>query len=137
MITDESLAAFGLVPPASALPRIREILAREAELERSGGEREDDLALLCCVQLFAAGLREDILQIWEAKQSGFDLACSLDVQFLCGPGLEETKTYLRADDSDEARSALARIEVCEAAGDFKGFTPDGHLAHYRRYFGIP
>jgi len=134
MRISESLRLFGLVPTDESLPIIREILAREADLEREGLPREDDLALLCCVQLFSRALPEDVLRIWAAKQSGFDLSCYLDVQFLCGSGLEDTKRYLAHQTSKEAAEALTRIVECEQAGDFADFTPANHLENYRQYF---
>lgn len=132
----QDMARYGLPPADDALPAIRQVLAQEAELERTGGDREDDLALFCCVQLFSRGLLEDILRIWQAKQSGFDLACSIDVQLLCGAGLERTKEFLLSDRSPEANSALQSILNCEAAGDFAGWSPDRHLANWQRYFGL-
>jgi len=134
MTASESLALFGLVPSESSLPQIRAILEREAELERTWQEREDDLAVLSCVQLFAYGSLEDVLRIWDAKRSGFDLGIMLDVQFLCGAGLAETKAFLMADSSESAKSALAYINKCEEAGDFEDFTPNGYLKFYRQYF---
>ncbi|NUS22045.1 MAG: hypothetical protein HOQ25_20035, partial [Mesorhizobium sp.] len=95
MNTKDSLQQFGLMPKDEDLPRIRELLAREAEHERKHEPREEDLALLCCVQLFSRGLDEDILRIWDAKSSGFDLFSYLDVQLLCGKGLAPTKEFLR------------------------------------------
>lgn len=133
----ESLERFGLVPSDDDLPHIRALLAREAEAERKGTGREEDLALLCCVQLFSRGYLEDVLRIWDAKQSGFDLACYLDVEFLCGAGLEETKRFLASQPGAAAASALAYLEKCEQAGQFEEFTPQTHMEHYRTYFLDP
>ena len=135
MNVSDSLARFGLVPADEALPEIRLLLEGEAEAERDGQPREEDLALLCCVQLFSRGLAEDILRIWAAKRSGFDLGCYLDVQFLCGAGLARTKASLQSRPEPQAAEALAYIKSCENSGDFDEFTPEGHLAHYRTYFG--
>lgn len=134
MNVEESLHCFGLVPPDEALPKIRALLAREAEAERLGEAREDDLALLCCVQLFARGLVEDVLRIWSAKSAGMDLGAYLDVQLLCGAGLETTKSFLASRSGPDAASALHYLVKCERAGDFEGFSPAKHLAHYRDYF---
>ena len=112
------------------------MLADEAENERNGDPREDNLAILCCVQLFSRGQLEDVLHIWAAKRSGFDLGCNLDVQFLCGAGLEETKRFLTVQTSQEAAQALEYIRGCEATGDFNKFTPEVYLDIYRRYFGV-
>lgn len=136
MNTSESLAQFGLVPSDNALPYIRELLAREAEAERAGNPREDDLALLCCVQLFSRGLLEDILRMWDAKQSGWDLGFVVDVQFLCGAGLAATKAYLAAQPDTDAKEALAYIEACEKTNDFEDFSPETHLDSYHQYFGV-
>lgn len=85
MTTDDSIQRFGLVPAVAALPEIRGLLATEAEAERGGREREEDLALLCCVQLFARGLLEDVPRIWQAKRSGMDLGITIDVRPSAGP----------------------------------------------------
>jgi hypothetical protein len=88
------------------------------------------------VQLFARGLLEDVLLIWDAKSAGFDLGCLIDVQLLCGAGLQETKRFLASQPGPEAIAALDRIDECESAGDFEAFAPAEHLAHYREYFGV-
>lgn len=137
MNVGESLRRFGLVPTDEALPEIRRLLAQEAAAERSGKGREEDLALLCCVQLFSRGLLEDVLRIWDAKSAGFDLGSYLDIQFLCGAGLDETKRFLRSSATPAATAALRRIEECEDAGDFDGFSPAAHLATWRDYFLTP
>jgi hypothetical protein len=136
MDVDTSLARFGLVPKDSDMEEIRSLLRKEADAERQGRPRTDDLALLCCVQLFSRGYPEDSLSIWDAKRSGMDLGCYLDVQFLCGAGLPETKAFLAAQPTEAAATALRYLVECEAAGDFVGFSPSGHLQHYRAYFGV-
>ena len=135
MTTQESIESHGLVPTEDALPKIRQMLAHEVELEASGKEREEDLTLLCCVQLFGRGLLEDVLRIWAAKSASFDLSCVVDVQLLCGPGLERTKQFLTSQSGSEAAAALLRITQCEASGDFEEFSPASHLQYYRDYFG--
>jgi hypothetical protein len=136
MNVHESLQRFSLVPSNEALPEIRALLAAEAEAERSGTGREEDLALLCCVQLFSRGLLKDVERIWEAKDSGFDLGCYLDAEFLCGAGLAETKGFLAHGPFPAAAKALAYIETCQRNGAFVDFSPETHLQEYRRYFGI-
>jgi hypothetical protein len=136
MDADQSLREFGLVPSDEALPRIRSLLESEAEAERAGTGRIEDLALLCCVQLFSRGLFEDVLRIWDAKQSGFDLSCYLGVQLLCGAGLAETKAFLAGQTSPAAAEALAYIIQCEGTRDFDGFTPQSYLEQWRQYFGV-
>ena len=135
MTADESVKLFGLTPSDEDLSAIRDLLTKEAEAERLGSEREEDLALLCCVQLFSRGLPEDSLRIWDAKTAGFDLGCYLDVQLLCGAGIEETKTYLAAQPGEIASSALERIREGEEAGEFDAFSPEAYLEYYRGYFG--
>ncbi|HVF10005.1 MAG TPA: hypothetical protein VNA16_04335 [Abditibacteriaceae bacterium] len=136
MTYQESIERYGLVPTDESLPAIRQLLAHEAELERSGygEERKAELALLCCVQLFSRGIPEDALLIWEAKQSGFDLGLYLDIQHLCGNGLQQTKEFLRTHPSPEAASALEELLDCEAHGEFEGWSPSTHFEYWRRYF---
>lgn len=110
-------------------------MAKEADAERNDLPREEDLALLCCVQLFSRGHLEDVLLIWDAKQSGFDLSCYLDIQLLCGAGLEATKRFLSSQEGGAAADALQYLRECEQSGDFDEFSPDKHLEGYRRYFG--
>jgi hypothetical protein len=138
MNVEESLRRHGLRPDESSLPAIRQMLNEEAQAEREGRgrDREEDLALLCAVQLFSAGQVDDALLIWRAKQSGFDLGCYLGVQLLCGPGLSETKAALSERDESDAAEALAYIQKCEQAGDFDGFSREGLLNEYTAYFGV-
>jgi hypothetical protein len=136
MNADESLRQFGLVPSDDALPRIRALLAGEADAERHGRPRQEDLALLCCVQLFSRGLPEDVLRIWDAKQSGFHLEATWISSFCVGGGHEATRLYLASQTGDAAASALKKLDECEQAGQFADFSPQVHLEHYRNYFGV-
>jgi hypothetical protein len=137
MTTDEAFSRWGLAPPISELNDIRRALSDESKRRRSDTEIEeedddstDDLLLLLCVQLFAARQVEDSLHIWRAKQGDFDASLSIDGEFLCGAGVEETRQFLL---SNEAPQAIAALEYIDNI-DWSHFTPDGHLAHYRRYF---
>jgi hypothetical protein len=134
MTFDESLERYGLIPSDESLPAIRIMLAEEAANERAGKPREEDLALLCCVQLFSRGFLEDVLRIWEAKRSGMDLGCYLDVELLCGAGVTATKSFLAEQPSQEAVEAFAYIKQCEEQGQFEDFSPERHLENYRTYF---
>jgi hypothetical protein len=79
-----------------------------------------------CLQLFNAGQPQDIQNIWQAKASSWDAHCAIDVQLLCGTGLESTRTHLAADGSAEARKAREYLDECVAAGDFDGFSVNGY-----------
>lgn len=116
----ESLRRYGLNPPPADLPHIRDILRAQAELDQL--DQDTELMNLCCLQLFNAGQLSDVLTIWMAKESSWDAHCSIDVQLLCGAGLDETKAHLRADGSIEAAQALQYLLECEAAGDFANFS---------------
>ena len=131
----EALQKFGL--PASLQDRdeIRDLLAKETEHERRGEAGEEMLRTLC-VQLFSIGIVDDALLIWDAKESSFDASCGLDIQFICGAGLVETRDYLALSRSPSAASALEYLRKCEQTGDFIGWSPQKTLSDYRRYFGV-
>lgn len=136
MTLEESISLYGLRPPAlEQLDQIRNRLAEETEQERRGqGKGDTELAKLCCVQLFSHGMLEDVLSIWRAKTASMDANCGIDVQLLCGAGLNATKEYLQKTDCDSAQQALLRIAECERAGDFDGFTIDEQMRFYADYY---
>lgn len=138
MTCAESLNRYGLVPADASLPAIRQMLEREAELERigKGYEREEDLALLCCVQLFSRGLLEDVFLIWEARESGWDLHSYLDTCLVCGAGVQQTREFLLNHSSPEATVILAAILAWEESGGDEGWSPSNYLEFYQNYFGL-
>jgi hypothetical protein len=132
---DESLRRYGLHPSRAHLDEVRKMLTEQAALERRAqGEGNTELMKLCCVQLFHAGVLSDALAIWNAKCASFDAGCSIDVQLLCGGGLEPTKAYLAAEGSPEAAAALDYLRSCETAGDFEDFSVEQWSAFYTRYY---
>lgn len=135
MTSDDTLQRFGL--PASPHHRgeIRQLLSEEIERERRGESGEEMLRTLC-VQLFSLGVADDALLIWDAKQSSFDAGCGLDVQFLCGAGLAETKAYLAKSSNPSASAALEYLTECEQAGEFADWTPQASIDQYRSYYGL-
>jgi hypothetical protein len=132
MDEDELLAAYGTRPPSDALPRIRELLDA---LTRQGAAADTLSMRLLCVHLFNAASVDDVLLIWRAKESSWDAHAAIDVQLLCGAGLDATKGYLGREGSDEARAALDHIAACEAAGDFDEFDPKSETAHFDHWYG--
>jgi hypothetical protein len=78
----------------------------------------------------------DALFIWKAKTTSFDAGCIVDVQFICGAGLAETKEYLERSTDPAASEALEYIRECERAGDFDGWRPQSSIDEYRRYYGV-
>ncbi|MGV3721388.1 MAG: hypothetical protein ACO1SX_10815 [Actinomycetota bacterium] len=51
----------------------------------------------------------------------------IDVQYLCGAGLEETKQFLRATATEASLGALGYIIECEASGDFEQYAVESVL----------
>lgn len=132
----DSLARFGLRPEDALLDEVREVLRTQTRLEEEDHDDSDiDLMRLSCVQLFNAGVLEDVLLIWDAKTSSFDAGCSIDVQLLCGAGLPETKAFLQQlPPCSEADGALEWLLECEAAGDFESFSAERWSASYSSYY---
>ncbi|MBN9693203.1 MAG: hypothetical protein J0M24_23415 [Verrucomicrobia bacterium] len=135
MTSNEALQRFGLPASLQSRAEIRQLLAEEIEREKRGQGGEEMLRTLC-VQLFSLGVVEDVLLIWHAKQSSFDAGCGLDVQFLCGAGLSETRMFLARSSTPSAAGALKYLTECDQAGDFDGWTPRSSVEHYRHYFGL-
>ncbi|MGV3661958.1 MAG: hypothetical protein ACO1TE_17370 [Prosthecobacter sp.] len=137
MTSDEALQQFGLPTLPAHLPEIRRHLAAETAKEReSQGLGDTETIRTLCAQLFSAGLVEDALRVWKAKSCSFDLMCGLDVQLLCGAGLQATQDFLRASTAPEASAALDYLNHCEQSGDFISFTPAGYLNDVRSYYGL-
>ncbi|TWT81713.1 hypothetical protein CA13_31660 [Planctomycetes bacterium CA13] len=137
MNQDDCLERLGLTPPPNSATEIRRILAAQTDLEsKSQGDGDQELIKLTCVQLFALGDIADSLVIWNAKQCSFDMSCSIDVQLLCGAGVDETLVYLDDLGTDPASAAATYIRECITTGDFNDFTPPDWLADYRRYYGV-
>ena len=61
--------------------------------------------------------------------------CSIDVQLLCGSGLQQTKAYLSGQASPDAEAALAYLTECEEAGDFAGFSVEEYTRQWSGYYG--
>ncbi|MFI7114554.1 hypothetical protein ACIBK9_50160 [Nonomuraea sp. NPDC050227] len=111
------------------------MLRTQAALERGAQDEGDtELMKLCCVQLFNADHLDDVLTIWDARRSSWDAGSSVDVQLLCGAGLEETKAYLTATNSPEALVTLDHLLLCERAGDFEGFSLESRSCLYAEYY---
>ncbi|GIF62248.1 hypothetical protein Ais01nite_02830 [Asanoa ishikariensis] len=109
---DEYLAAHGLRVAADLLPRVREILTREARHEASAYAGtgtvygNTDLMRICAAQLWHAGVVEDVLLIDRARATSMDATGAIDGQMLLGAGVARTKEFLAALGTDEARRIL-------------------------------
>jgi hypothetical protein len=137
MTLDEVLEKFGLPPSPRDEYKIRQLLLEEIARARRGEVGVDVETLRALgAQLFSLGRVEDALVIWDAKQSSFDASCCVDVQLLCGAGLEATKKYLAHSHASCAPRVLDYLTKCEQSGDFVNWTPQSGLAEYQRYYRI-
>lgn len=108
--------------------------AQAARERQRQGDGDTELMKLCSVQLFNAGSLPDVLLIRQAKESSWDARCSIDVQLLCGAGLEATMAYLTTDGPPAASGALEYLRQCEASGDFAAFSVQDQSQWYSRYY---
>jgi hypothetical protein len=132
----ECLQRFGLVPTDADLPHIRTLLEQEVEKIPSG-KGDHDLVELYCVQLFSCGLVEDVLRIWAAKQSDFDLSFQIDGELLLGAGLDATRQFLASRPNDvTAVEVLEYLESGEESSRYAYFSPEAWRQHYRRRYGV-
>jgi len=135
MDVEESLRRYGLSPAPTALADVRQLLADETAREsREQGAGDTELMRLCCVQLFAGANVEDVRAVYLAKTASMDADAAIEVQLLCGAGLDETKRYLAGQDDEVARAALSRIVDSEGAGDFTDFAVATQMDAYREYY---
>ena len=128
---DELRLRYGTHPAEEELAELRRLLDEECA---RGLEADTLLMKLLCVQLFNAGHLEDVLRVWAAKQSSFDAACSVDVQLLCGRGLDATRAHLAALHGEAARQALDYLDECVRSGDFDDFEVVSRAAYYDQYY---
>ena len=129
-----AVARFGV--PARPADHAAVVAALEDQIRLEVDEAGDQFLMrLLCGLLFSLGRAEDSLLVWRAKQCNFDTHCGIDVAFLCGAGLEETKAYLAATGTGEATAALEYIRHCEACGNFTGFGVADTVAELRRFYG--
>lgn len=127
----EQLEKYGLKPDSKYAEQIRKIIYQEINDE----EREsNELLKLGCIQLFAIGNVEDSLLIWEAKESNFDAHCYIDIELVCGAGLNETKEFLAEQDSVESKELLNNLLRYEESGDFDDFSVESKINEYKYYF---
>ncbi|GAB3452210.1 hypothetical protein [Actinophytocola sediminis] len=142
MNADECLARYGLRPDPSVLPELRALLAHETEIERAAYagesaaddiETDHELMRLVSAQLFGIGSLADVPLLWRAKRTSMDTSSAIDIQMLCGAGLDETEAYLSANGPEEA---LDYLRQCRDAGDFDDFTPAGRMVEYEWYYGV-
>src|SRR4051794_3099267 len=132
---EAALIRFGL--PAKPAERSAIIAALEEQICLEADEAGDQFLMrLLCAQLFSLGVAEDSLLVWRAKSCNFDTHCGIDVQFLCGAGLEKTKEYLRLVGSDDALDALDYLGKCESGSDFVGFSIRQVLEHARTFYCV-
>jgi hypothetical protein len=137
MSMEDWLRGHGLEVDPSRLSEVRALLAAESAKEaRAQGKGDTELMRLCCAQLFRAGLPEDALCIWAAKSASMDANSSIDVQLLCGAGLEPTRAFLARQRSRGARAALAYLEECEQSGDFRGFSVADYAERLAAYYAL-
>jgi hypothetical protein len=133
MDENELLVRFGLVPIEADLAEVRRLI--EALIADDRRDSNEPLKILC-IQLFSAGNPADALLIYKAKSSSFDAGCYIDIQLVCGAGLEPTKAFLRGSSEAKAKELLALLQSISSAGDFDDFTPEKQLNFYRHYYGL-
>jgi hypothetical protein len=132
---DSGLEMFGLDVPPDQLEQVRTALLEATNLERNRqGASDTELMRLYCYQLFRAACVSDSLLIWSAKTASMDADASIEVQLLCGAGLQTTIDYLASNSSKQGTEALARIRASQEAGDFDDFSPEAYGAQLETYY---
>ena len=132
---DTALRQYGL--PANLADRETICAALREQIRLEADEVGDQFLMrLLCAQLFSIGEVGDALLIWEAKSCNFDTNLGIDVQFLCGAGLDQTTAFLAAEGGEAARDALAYVRDCESSGDFARFPVANALSYAKQFYGV-
>ncbi|WP_145328765.1 hypothetical protein [Paenibacillus xylanexedens] len=132
MNEDELLQMYGLEPDKKHRESIRRLLQQEME-NREADDHE--ILKLLCIMLFAIGNVEDTELIWLAKRKNQNAGSYIDVQLLCGAGIEETIVYLEKKGGEQAHKQLLYLRKCEPY-DFVDFSKDQWLSEYKAYYGV-
>lgn len=132
MNEDELLQMYGMEPDKEQRESIRRLL--QQEMENREAEDHEVLKLLC-IMLFAIGNVEDTELIWQAKRKNQDAGSYIDVQLLCGAGVEETIVYLEKKGGEQAHDQVLYLKNCEPY-DYVDFSKAEWLSGYRGYYGI-
>jgi hypothetical protein len=122
---------FGLSPDPSVVPEIRRLIAEETARE-GRGEGNTLVLRLHALQLFNCGVLADVLLIWRAKRASFDASCAIEVELLCGRGLDATRQYLRSLQGLEAAQVLAVLISLDSA--LQGFDPAAYSRECASYY---
>ncbi len=134
-IVEAHLERYGLHIGQQDAPEIRRVLRNEIGVESlRQGAGDTEMMRLCCTQLFSLGQEEDIRLIWQAKTSSMDADGAIDIQLLCGRGLEETIRFLSTQPDNVSRQAIQRIHEYREHGFFEGFTPASWLQSLDDYY---
>ncbi len=110
MEENDFISKFGFIANIQYKSQIIDILNEEIDTyNKAQGNREANLLRLCCINLFSYKNLSDVKLIWTAKMLSQDSSGIIDIQFLCGAGLTETKNFLETQSDDWAIKALTYI----------------------------
>lgn len=125
--------ALQSIPPRDAAqhhPILKAIFQKEVEYHRAEEDFTYGENIYCCAfLLYCVGKREDIPDLWAAKQINMDLASGFDIQFLVGAGVDASLDYLHTIGLDEAAQYINKCQVC---GDFDDL--QAWFEHQQAYF---
>lgn len=131
----EFIERYGVVAAPKEIENIRFLLKQEIVIyQKSGGDKDAGLLRLCCFSLFAEGSLDDLELIWEAKMLSQDTSSIIDIEFLCGAGIEQTKKFLETNAGEWAKPALEFILASERCGEFEDFSPQSYLNDSLEYY---
>lgn len=115
------LAMIHPLPQVGQGPLLRALLQSEVEYRRSldqgsvvdEGDYFENI-YWCAFLLAQVGELRDVLPLWRAKHTNFDVGCGFDAEALIGPGLQRTLDYLSSLSTSEAADASQYIEAASA-----------------------
>ncbi|WP_239616873.1 hypothetical protein [Cohnella mopanensis] len=129
---DELLKLYGLEPDISYRETLQKLLNDEID---NDDYKDNEYLKTLCIMLFSIGQVEDTQLVWRAKRKSSDAGIYIDVQLLCGAGLESTIEFLDNLNNDIAKEQIEYLKKCEET-DFKDFSKTEVINNYKQYYGI-
>lgn len=131
--TEELIKKYTLTPAEEKRLEILQLYNEEISIENID---DHEYLKTLCILLFSIGDVRDSLLVWKAKSKDFDAGAYIDIQLLCGAGLQQTKSFLEDENTIDSKKALEYLVKTETTGDFEDFDKEKVINFYKNYYRV-